>query len=131
MPKICTLFCAVQIKNVRVVTSCVFDLLSVQSYWSGLCTFLLVIIIVSPTLNFYFFLHFIIPLGKFGLPYPGKATAAARAALPRVLQVHARSFHVSIIHRTLTWTTGSLMCVCDHSYACMYTRGLGTLTASQ
>ena len=29
-----------------------------------------------------FFMHFIIPFGKFGTPYPGKATAAARAALP-------------------------------------------------
>ena len=28
------------------------------------------------------FLHFIIPFGTFGLPYLGKATAAARAALP-------------------------------------------------
>ena len=31
----------------------------------------------------------------------------------------------------LTWTTGSLMCVRDHSHACVYTRGLGTPTASQ
>ena len=36
-------------------------------------------------------------------------------------------FRVSVIHRTLTWTTGSLTCVCDHSYACLYTLGvLGT-----
>ena len=38
-----------------------------------------------------------------------------------VLQVHADSFRVFVIYRTLTWTTGSLMCVCDHSYACIYT----------
>ena len=46
-----------------------------------------------------------------------------------VLQVHAGSFHLSIIHQTLTmtWTTGSLMCIHDHSYACLYTWGLGTL----
>ena len=41
------------------------------------------------------------------------------------------SFRVSVIHRTLTWTTGSLTCVRDHSDACVYTLRLGTLTASQ
>ena len=44
--------------------------------------------------------------------------------------VHAGSFRVSVIHQTLTRTTG-LTCVCDHSCACVYTRELGTLTASQ
>ena len=38
------------------------------------------------------------------------------------------SFRVSVIHRTLTWTTGALTCVRDHYYACVYTRRLGTLT---
>ena len=33
---------------------------------------------------------------------------------PPVSKVHAGSFRVSVIHRTLTWTTGSLTCVCDH-----------------
>ena len=45
---------------------------------------------------------------------------------PSVSKVHAGSFRVSIIHRTLTWTTGSLMCIRDYCYACVYTRGLGT-----
>ena len=45
--------------------------------------------------------------------------------------VHAGSFRVSASYRSLTWTTGSLMCVRDHSCACEYTRGLGTPTASQ
>ena len=40
-------------------------------------------------------------------------------------------FRVSVIHQSLTWTTGSLTCVRDHSYACVYTQGLGTLTTSQ
>ena len=31
-------------------------------------------------------------------------------------------FGVSIVHRTLTWTTGSLTCVRD-LFACVYTRG--------
>ena len=34
-------------------------------------------------------------------------------------------FHVSIIHQTLRGTTWSLTCVCDHSYACLYTQGDG------
>ena len=45
--------------------------------------------------------------------------------------VHAGSFRVSVIRRTLTWTTGSLTCVRDHSHACVYTRALGTPTTSQ
>ena len=59
--------------------------------------------------------------GEFGSPYPGKATAATRQeqSYP-VLQVHAGSFRVSVIHQTLTWTTGILTCVRDHSYACIY-----------
>ena len=73
----------------------------------------------------FYFIRFIIPFGKFAPPYLGKATAAARAALPPNLQVHAGSFRVTVFHRTLTWTTGSLPCVLDHSYACVYTRGVG------
>ena len=38
-------------------------------------------------------------------------------------------FRASVIHGTLTWTTGSLTCV--RSNACMYTRGWGTAPASQ
>ena len=53
----------------------------------------------------------LIPCGKFGPSYLGKATAAARAALPSPT-VHAGSFHVSEIHRTLTWTTRPL----KHAY---------------
>ena len=33
-------------------------------------------------------------------------------------------FRVSVIHRSLARTTGSLTCVRDHSIACVYTRGL-------
>ena len=50
---------------------------------------------------------------------------------PPVSKVHAGSFRVSVIRRTLTWTAGSLTCVLDHSWAWVYTRGLGTQTASQ
>ena len=41
---------------------------------------------------------------------------------PPVSKVHAGSFCVSVIHRSLTW-------VC--SYACVYTQGWGTPTTSQ
>ena len=44
---------------------------------------------------------------------------------PSVSRVPAGSFRVSIIHQTLTWTTWSLTCVHDHSYACAYTWGFG------
>ena len=37
----------------------------------------------------------------------------------------------AVIHRTLTWITGYVTCVRDHSYACVYTRGLGTPTTRQ
>ena len=50
---------------------------------------------------------------------------------PFVNKVYAGSFCVSVIRQTLTWTTESLTCVRDHSYVCIYTQGLGTLTASQ
>ena len=54
-------------------------------------------------------------LGKFGSLSPRKASCNS----------------VSIILRTLTWTTGFLTCVRDYSYARVYTRGLGTPIASQ
>ena len=75
-------------------------------------------------------MHFIIPFGKLGSPYLGKTTAVARTVLPSPTSA-CWVFTFSEIHRTLTWTTGSLTCVRDHSYACVYTRGLGTPTASQ
>ena len=50
---------------------------------------------------------------------------------PYISKVNAGSVRVSVIHRTLTWTTGSLPCLRDHSYACVYKRGFGTPTTSQ
>ena len=55
----------------------------------------------------------------------------AKRQLSYYFSVHAGSFWVSVIQRTLTWTTGSLLCVCDHSCACVYTQELGTPTGSQ
>ena len=54
-----------------------------------------------------------------------------RAAIVRRYPVFScvQGFHVSVIHRTPTWTTGSLTYV--RSYACVYKRGCGTPTTSQ
>ena len=49
----------------------------------------------------------------------------AKRQLSYNLSVHAGSFRVSVNHRTLTWTTGSLTCVRDHYCACVYTRVVG------
>ena len=68
------------------------------------------------------YIHFIIPFGKFGPPHRAALSSPTSACWV---------FRVSEIHRTLTGTTGSLSCVCDHSYACAYTRGLCTPTTSQ
>ena len=50
---------------------------------------------------------------------------------PSGSKVLAGSFRVSVIHRSQTWTAGSFKCILDRSCACLYTRGLGTPTASQ
>ena len=67
--------------------------------------------------------------------FPQGKPAATESRYPTLLinnyKVPAGFFHVSVIHRTLTWTKGSLTCVRDHSYASVYTRGFGTPTASQ
>ena len=71
-------------------------------------------------------------MGNSGRFPQGKPTAT-ESIYPALISYkeHAGPFRVSIIHRSLTWTTGSLTCERDLSYACVYTRGLGTLTASQ
>ena len=59
--------------------------------------------------------------------FPPRKASCNRVVLPNpnLLKCIAGSFHVSIIHHALTWTTGSLTCVGDHSYACVYTQGVG------
>ena len=52
--------------------------------------------------------------GKFGLLSTGKASCD-RVALPNMLYMLGVS--VSIVHRTLTWTTGSLTCAPMLMYA--------------
>ena len=62
--------------------------------------------------------------GQFAQGMPA-ATESRYPSLVINYKVHAGSLRGSVIHRTLTWTTGSSTCVRDHSYACVYTRGLG------
>ena len=73
------------------------------------------------------FPHFVVlmemfPMGNVGC-FPQTTPAATESRYPSIihLKVHDGSFRVSIIHRALTWTTRSLTCVRDHSYACVYT----------
>ena len=67
----------------------------------------------TPVFFFFYFLQQycssgIFPEGKFGLPPPGESQLRqSRATQPTV---HAGCFCVYIIHRILTWTTGSLTC---------------------
>ena len=72
------------------------------------------------------------PMGNSGI-FPQWKTSCNRVNYPILInyKVRAGSYRVSTTHRTLTWTTWALTCVRDHSYACVYTRGLGTPTASQ
>ena len=75
----------------------------------------------------------IVPVGNSGR-FPQEKLAATESRYPTLInyKVHAGSFRVFIIHRTLTWATGYLTCVRDlFFYALVYTRGLGTPTASQ
>ena len=50
--------------------------------------------------------------------FPKGKPAATESRYPSLINdnVHAGSFRVSVIHRTLTWTTVSLTCVRDHAY---------------
>ena len=85
-------------------------------------------------LLFFVFLHFVVPMRIDPMGNPGRFTQRKPAATEsRYPSLRAGSFRLSIIHRTLTWTwtTRSLTCVRDHSYACVYTRGLGTPIANQ
>ena len=70
------------------------------------------------------------PMGNLGR-FPQEKPAATVLRYPTLINYkkHSGSFCVSVIHQTLTWTTGSWTCVCDHSCACVYTRGLGSESA--
>ena len=72
-----------------------------------------------------FFFYTLFPCDKFGSPYMRKATASARAALYSSTNA-CWVFSCFRNQPTLTWTTGALTCVRDHSYAYSYThKGVG------
>ena len=83
------------------------------------------------------FAHLVVPMGIFWLKtwvgFPKESHLQPSLATLTLMNytMHAGSFRVSIIRRTLTWTTGSLMCVRGRSCTCVYTQGLGIPTASQ
>ena len=62
--------------------------------------------------------------------FPQGKPAATVSRYPTLInyKVHAGSFCISVMHLTLTWTTGSLTCISDHSYACVCTQGLGAVS---
>ena len=68
---------------------------------------------------FFYFYNCIVPMGflpwEIRVAFPGESQRRQiRATQPRV---HAGYFSVSIIHRTLTWTMGSLTCAQMQRYA--------------
>ena len=81
-------------------------------------------------LSFQFnFIHFLIHFAKRGLPYLGKAPATTRTVLPSPASACWVFLWIHNPPKIRTWTTGSSTSIRDHSYACVYTWGLGTLTS--
>ena len=80
-----------------------------------------------------FIIHLIISFGKFEPPYLGNDYSSRKSSAIQSYKFMRCLFVFSVIHRTPRWKTGSLTCVRDHSYACVYTPGgwLGTPTVSQ
>ena len=88
-------------------------------------------------LYFLYFVHFVVPMGIFPweiqLAFPPKSQLQ-QSRYPTLINYneHAGSFHVSVIHRTLTWTTQDLLRAHVIILVRAYTHGaLGTPTASQ
>ena len=73
------------------------------------------VILVHFILFYFIFLTLYYPFREIRAATPGYLQQPQEQRYP-VLQVHDGSFRVSVIHRTETWTTGSLTCVRDHSY---------------
>ena len=88
-------------------------------------------------LGILYFVHFVVPMGIFPweiqLAFPPKSQLQ-QSRYPTLINYneHAGSFHVSVIHRTLTWTTQDLLRAHVIILVRAYTHGaLGTPTASQ
>ena len=101
--------------------------LSSRCCWSLKCLFALVVNILFWFDFILFFttvlFHWDFSYGKFGLLFLGKASCD-RVVLPKPT-VHAECFSVSIIHRPLTWTAGSLTCT-EMLMNAIAHRGVGT-----
>ena len=86
-----------------------------KKYWKFACS------IDSPSrcleYNFLssFFIHFIIPFGKFGPPFLGKTTTAARAALPSACWVFSYPPNSDMDYRILNVCAWSFVCVRIHT----------------
>ena len=66
----------------------------------------------------HFVVHFVVPMGIFPMGNSDRFPKGKLAAtdLTRInYEMYAGSLRVSVIHRTLTWTTGSITCVRDHA----------------
>ena len=90
-------------------------MLLVQAFWlcyAGWDVYIIVLYFFKLLFSFSFFYSCIAPMGFFPwevrVAFPGESQLRqSRATKPTV---HAGCFSVSIIHRTLTWTTRSLTC---------------------
>ena len=79
------------------------------------------------------YVFFLLPFYNYIIP-SGFLSWKIHVALPKDSQlrqirgaqptVHTGCFRVSVIHRALTWSTGSLTWICE-LFGCVYTRGLG------
>ena len=79
---------------------------------------------------FFDFMHFIIPFRKFRPPYPGKTTAVTQVVLPS-LYLSACWVFLCFRNPPKSGMDYRFFNVRDHSFACVYTQELGTLTTSQ
>ena len=88
---------------------------------------------IKRCLKKHFFCTLYYPFRKIRVALTGQGYSSSKSSANPVLQVHAGFFRVSVIHRTLTWTTGSFTSARDHSYVCVsiHTGGLGTPRTSQ
>ena len=80
---------------------------------------------ISLVESIFFFLH-CCPKGNFShgkfrsLSQRKASCCNSRTTQPQLIIKCMLGLFVSVIHQTLTWTTGSMTCVHDHSYACGY-----------
>ena len=91
---------------------------SLYTMHSSLCSYqCLSLCLRDRVLSLSFFLHLVVAMGILHMGtsgrFPQGKPAASESRYPTLInyKVYAGSFRVFVIHRTLTWTTGSVMCV--------------------